>query len=223
MKKNVTGVVLVAGNSTRYGKGKNKNFEKVHGKSLLHYSLKVMDSVSAIRDILIVIREEDRETVQKILKQEKLEKPVQLVVGGSSRMESVSHALEATDSSYVVIHDGARPAIKKRMIVDALRALKTFSGAVVGVPSKDTIKIVDGNGVVTSSTERDCTWCSQTPQCFDREVLWALHQKYKDCPNITDDAMLLEKEGYPVQMIRGEYTNIKVTTREDLMIVSHYL
>ena len=110
--------------------------------------------------------------------------------------------------------------------VDELNAateeMNKFKGVTIGVKSKDTIKITDDNGIVINTTKRSNTWVIQTPQCFDREILLNLHEKYKDT-EVTDDCMLLEKDGHKIKIIEGDYTNIKITTYEDIKIISEFL
>ena len=97
-----------------------------------------------------------------------------------------------------------------------------FKGATIGVPSKDTIKITDENNIVVQSTQRSNTWIVQTPQCFDRETLLAMHEKYQT-EEVTDDCMLLEKSGEKVKIIQGDYTNIKITTYEDIHVMENFV
>ena len=93
-----------------------------------------------------------------------------------------------------------------------------FRGVTIGVKAKDTIKISDDNGVVASTTIRDNTWLIQTPQCFDKELLLRLHDEYLN-DEATDDCLLLEKGGYDIKIIPGDYSNMKITTREDFDII----
>ena len=118
----------------------------------------------------------------------------------------------------MLIHDGARPKIKKEYIDNSLIEMKNYKGTTVAVKSKDTIKICDDNGVVIETTNRANTYLVQTPQCFDRKLLKELHEKYENDESITDDCMILEKLGYKIKIIPGDYTNIKVTTFDDLKI-----
>lgn len=219
MKSKVTGILLAAGNSIRYGKGKNKNFEKIHGKYVLSYSFEIFLNSPVIDDIVLVIREEDQKFVHSFLKKYSLSKPVLVVFGGKSRMESVTHALEKSTSDVVVIHDGARPNITSSMIEKCVSFLSNYKGVIVGVKSKDTIKIVNELGEIISTTNRELTYLAQTPQCFERKLLLELHKKYIDSQDITDDAMILESEGYKVKMIEGDYKNIKLTTIDDYMLL----
>ena len=220
--KTVTAVILVAGNSTRFGKNRNKNFELVNGKSILSYSINAFSKNDYIDNIIIVIRQEDREAVEKIIKQEKLGKEINIVIGGNSRQESVHNAIKHATSDIVIIHDGARPGVKQEYINKCIKMVEEFKGVTIGVKSKDTIKITDDDGVVINSTKRSNTWIIQTPQCFDRKVLLDLHERYKN-EEVTDDCMLLEKGGYKVKVIEGDYTNIKVTTYEDISIMEEWL
>ena len=221
-EKTVTGIILVAGNSTRFGKNRNKNFELVNGRSILSYSLNEYNKNNYIDNIIVVIKETDREDVERIIKKENLNKNIQIVIGGNSRKESVYNSLKCTLSDIVIIHDGARPAIKQEYINKAIEEMNSFKGVTIGVKSKDTIKITDDSGLVINTTKRSNTWLIQTPQCFDRNILFNLHEKYKD-NDVTDDCMLHEEYGYSVKVIEGDYTNIKVTTYEDINIIKEFL
>lgn len=220
--KTVTAVILVAGNSTRFGKNRNKNFELINGKSILSYSINAFSKNEYIDNIIVVIKQDDRETVEKIIKEESASKEINIVIGGNSRQESVHNAIKHATSEIVIIHDGARPGVKQEYINKCIEMVEEFKGVTIGVKSKDTIKITDDDGVVINSTKRSNTWIIQTPQCFDKGVLLDLHEKYKN-EEVTDDCMLLEKGGYKVKVIEGDYTNIKVTTYEDISIMEEWL
>lgn len=220
--KTVTGIILIAGNSTRFGQNRNKNFELVNGKTILSYSINAFDESEYIDNVIIAIKEEDRETVQKIINGDKTSKKINIVIGGSSRQESVYNAIKTAKSDIVIIHDGARPAIKQEYISKCIREMANFKGVTIGVKSKDTIKITDDNGIVIDTTKRSNTWIIQTPQCFDRKILLDLHEKYKNT-ELTDDCMIIEKGGYKVKIIEGDYTNIKVTTFDDMSYIKEFL
>ena len=217
-QKSITAIILVAGNSTRYGKNRNKNFEKIHGKEVICYSLEAFCQNEYIDNIIIGIKREEMAIVKNILSNLKANKPVDIVLGGKTRQETVFHCLQKTESDLVMIHDGARPAIKQFYINECIEAMKEYKGATIGVRSKDTIKITDENNIVVQSTKRSNTWIIQTPQCFDRDILLKAHEKYKN-DDVTDDCSLLEKDKYKVKVISGDYSNIKITTSEDLDIV----
>ncbi len=220
--KTVTAILLVAGNSTRFGQNRNKNFESICEKTIMSYSLNAFDKNQYVDDMIVVAKESEKEKVQNIVKQENVTKPVHIVCGGNSRQESVYHGLQATNAEIVIVHDGARPAIKQEYINQCIESMEEFQGVTVGVKSKDTIKITDENGVIVSSTKRSNTWIIQTPQCFHREILLKMHEKYKN-EEVTDDCMLLEMNGYQLKVLESDYTNIKVTTYEDLGIVEQFV
>lgn len=220
--KTVTAIILVAGNSTRYGQNRNKNFELLNEDMVVCYSLKAFNNNEYIDNIFIVIKEDEKEIVQKLIKEQKLENKVSIVIGGKTRQKSVYNAIIKTDSDIVIIHDGARPAIKQRYISECIESMEYVKGATIGVKTKDTIKIADNNNIVITTTPRQNTWIIQTPQCFDRTVLLDMHKKYEN-EECTDDCMLLEKSNEKVKVIEGDYTNIKITTYEDIKILSELM
>lgn len=222
MDKTVTAVILVAGNSTRFGQNRNKNFELVNDKSILSYSISAFDNNKYVDNIIIVIRKKDNQEVERIIKNETINKKVSIVFGGNTRQESVYNAIKDIHSDIVIIHDGARPAIKQKYIDSLIEEMINFNGATIGVKTKDTIKITNDSGIVVNTTPRKNTWIIQTPQCFNRNILFDLHEKYKN-DEVTDDCMLLEKGNYDVKIIEGDYTNIKVTTYEDMNIIREFL
>lgn len=220
--KKVTAIILVAGNSTRYGQNRNKNFEIVNGRTVLSYSFKQFDTNKYVDDIIIAAKQDEIDTVKEILKQENPNKEFKIVIGGNTRAESVYNCIKESDSKIVIIHDGARAAVKQEYINKCIESMEEYKGVTIGVKSKDTIKITDDNGIVTTSTNRNNTWVIQTPQCFDREILLKMHEKYKN-DEVTDDCMLLEKDNYKVKILEGDYTNIKITTYEDIKIIKEFL
>lgn len=221
-QKSITAIILVAGNSTRYGKNRNKNFEKIHGKEVICYSLEAFCQNEYIDNIIIGIKREEMAIVKNILSNLKANKPVDIVLGGKTRQETVFHCLQKTESDLVMIHDGARPAIKQSYINQLIEEMKEYKGATVGVHTKDTIKITDENNLVIHTTLRHNTWIIQTPQCFDRKTLLTLHKKYQT-EEMTDDCMLLEKNQEKVKIVESDYTNIKLTTYEDKEILTNFL
>lgn len=220
--KNVTAIILSAGNSTRYGKNRNKNFEIIKAKTVIEYSIEAFEKNSYIDDIIITIKESDIEKIKKIVENVKHNKKIEFVIGGNTRKDSVYNSISKTNSQIVIIHDAARPLIKQDYINRSIESLNEYSGVTIGVKSKDTIKITDENGIVISTTNRRNTWIIQTPQCFNRDVLIKLHEKY-NYNEVTDDCSLLEMEGKEIKVIEGDYSNIKITTYEDLFIVQTLL
>ena len=221
IKKSVTAIILVAGNSTRYGKNRNKNFEIIGGKTVLSYSLEAFDKNLYVDNIVVAIKECDFKEVKNIIDRQHLTKNVDIIIGGNSRKQSVYNCIKAINSDIVIIHDGARPLIKQDYITNCILNMKEFKGVTIGVKSKDTIKIADDNNIVLNTTNRNNTWIIQTPQCFEWTILKEMHERYLD--DVTDDCSLLERGGYQVKIIAGSYSNIKITTAGDLEIIKNYL
>lgn len=220
-----TGIILMAGNSNRYGKGTNKNFETLGNKKVFEYSIEAFNNNHHINDIILVAKKEEFSTIENIIKNKKIDKPLKLVIGGNSRSESVYNALKVANSDTVIIQDGARPLIKQRFIDECLQSisLDNIYGVSVAVKSKDTIKIADKNDLVLSSTNRSSSWIVQTPQCFNKEILLKSYNNISDFNEITDDCAILEKNNYKVKLINGDYTNLKITTPEDILIASTFI
>ena len=221
-KRKITAIILVAGNSTRFNQNRNKNFELINGKSVLYYSLTAFDCNNYIDDIIIAVKNEEIDKVQNIIKEANISKNTKLILGGNSRNESVYNCIKNTNSEIVIIHDGARPLIKQEYINLCIESMQQFDGVTMGVRSKDTVKIVNNNNIIINTTQRNNTWLVQTPQAFDRRILLKMHHKYQN-ENVNDDCELLEKGHYKLKILEGSYTNIKITTYEDLIIAEKFL
>lgn len=217
-KKSVSAIILAAGNSTRFGKNKNKNFELLDNKPVLTFSIEAFDKNKYVDEIIIAAKKVEISIIKKILISLSLSKPVKLVLGGNTRKESVYNCLCSSDSDIVIIHDGARPLIKQEYINNCIENMSKYNGVTIGVKSKDTIKITNSEGIIIDTTNRDSTWLIQTPQCFNKQVLIKSHLKHQN-DVVTDDCSLLEKDDFEVLIIQGDYSNIKITTTEDLNIV----
>lgn len=217
-KKTVTAIILIAGNSTRFGKNKNKNFEIINEKPVFAYSLEAFNENIYVDNIIVAVKECESQEVKKIINTYNLTKNIDIVVGGDTRKQSVFNCIKKTTSDIVIIHDGARPFITQEYITNCIKHMKFFNGVTIGVQSKDTIKITDMNNIVINTTNRSTTFLIQTPQCFDRSILLKMHEKYAS-ENVTDDCALLEKDGYKIKILPGNYNNIKITTYDDLDIM----
>jgi 2-C-methyl-D-erythritol 4-phosphate cytidylyltransferase len=217
------GILLVAGNSTRFNGNCNKTFEKINNIPIFMYSLNVFSQNKYIDNIIIVVKSGEESIVNDFLAQTKSTKNIIIIIGGDTRQKSVYNALRASNSDLVVIQDGARPMLKDEYINNSLIELENYTGTSIAVKSKDTIKIADSEGIVLETTQRQNTWITQTPQCFNRQVLLDIHSAQKDSSLATDDCMLLENAEYKIKLIEGDYTNIKITTPEDLDIAQKFL
>ncbi len=151
---------------------------------------------------------------------------VRLVDGGETRQESVARCLReiSTECGLVAVHDGARPLVTRQIILSVMDTARNTGAAIAAVPSKDTIKLCDDNGVVARTIERSRAWIVQTPQCFHRNLLVSAHEKAQEENHAaTDDAALVERIGGAVSVVMGSYENIKVTTPEDMAFCEQIL
>jgi len=146
--------------------------------------------------------------------------------GGKERQNSVANGLAAVgeDTDIVLIHDGVRPFVTEEMIADSIAAAQEYGGAVIGVPAKDTIKVCSADGLAVETPDRSTLWQIQTPQTFQRNLIVNAYEKAdKDGFLGTDDASVAEFAGHQVKVVMGSYRNIKITTKEDLVIAEAFL
>ncbi|MFZ5966821.1 MAG: 2-C-methyl-D-erythritol 4-phosphate cytidylyltransferase [Bacillota bacterium] len=202
------------------GSNVNKQYIKLLDKPVLVHTLQVFEKSNRIHEIVLVVQESERAYCQKeIVEAWKLKKVSQVVSGGRERQESVWKGVDAvsSDCDIVVVHDGARPFVTVRNIEDSIVTAELYGAVGVGVPVKDTIKMVDTNQMIKQTPDRKELWAIHTPQTFDRILLKKAHQKAAQEGFIgTDDTVLVERLGISVKMIEGSYENIKITTPEDL-------
>lgn len=223
----MTAIVLAAGKGSRMHREIPKQFIEVEGYPVLYYSLKAFQE-SPVDEIILVTSEDYVDyCVENIVNRYNLTKVRSVITGGAERYDSVYRGLiAASDSKYVLIHDGARPCITQKIIVDSMEMVKKCEACTVGVPVKDTIKVVDSNHMGMDTPDRSTLWQIQTPQCFNRDLLLACYDKMKQDKSvvITDDTMIVERySNVQAKVIMGAYENIKITTPEDLKISSIFL
>lgn len=181
---------------------------------------------SFISWIGIVSQSADWDDFKSIIADLKLKKTIALIPGGATRQESVYNGLQAlpTNAGQVLIHDGARCLVTPNLFDACSEAILHCSGLIAAVPVKDTIKVVDDNGIITSTPERKQLWAAQTPQGFDVNLLKQCHAEgVRQGWEVTDDAALFEKCGMQVRIVPGEETNLKITTPQDLAMLNLYL
>ncbi|RKM57797.1 2-C-methyl-D-erythritol 4-phosphate cytidylyltransferase [Butyrivibrio sp. CB08] len=227
-------IVLAAGSGSRMNSDVKKQYMEIGGKPLIYYSLKAFEE-SFIDDVILVVSRGDVTYVSKeIVEKYKFDKVKAVVEGGLARYHSVRLGLQAADEDcdYAFIHDGARPFINRDIIARAMAAVKEYKACVVGMPSKDTIKIADDKGFAASTPDRNLMWTIQTPQCFSYSMILDLYQRLDREEgelmakgiNITDDAMVVEYyTDTKVKLIEGSYDNIKITTPEDIAVAEAIL
>ena len=224
----VAAIILAAGKGSRMKSDRPKQFMELEGKPVLYYSLNVFSSCPQIEKIVLVTGENDIEFCKKdVVEKYNIPKVCDIVAGGEERYWSVLNGLEVVKNyDYVLIHDAARPCVTLDMIEKSIDDVKKVSACTVGVPVKDTIKIVDEDGMGIDTPKRDTLWQIQTPQSFSVKLLMAAYDRMREqkATDITDDTMIVERfAGVKSKVIYGDYCNIKVTTPEDFDVIKFFL
>lgn len=198
-----------------------KQFLEYNNKPLFINTLETSEKSDVITDIIVVTGEEFKNKVEELCKKYKITKIKNIVSGGKERQDSIYNALKYCDkNSIIAVQDGVRPFVKEKYFEESLEELlndMNIDGVVVGVPVKDTIKIVNENGIIINTPERKKVMIAQTPQVFrGKKIIEAYEKAKKDNFLGTDDSSLVERCGGVVKVIPGNYDNIKITTIEDM-------
>ena len=224
----VSAVILAGGSGSRMKSKTAKQFMELGGKPLIYYALKTFEA-SIVDEIILVTRSEDIEFMkQEVVDKFGFTKVKKIVPGGRERYNSVWNGLKNTDrrSGVVLIHDGARPFVTNSMILNSIQTARRYKACTAAVPVKDTIKVVNSEGFGESTPDRNTLYMIQTPQTFQRELIMEAHHRLylSKKTDVTDDTMIVEYfMDQPVKMIEGSYTNIKITTPEDLVFAEAIL
>ncbi|MDD6769966.1 MAG: 2-C-methyl-D-erythritol 4-phosphate cytidylyltransferase [Inconstantimicrobium porci] len=216
-------IILAGGRGTRMQSDKSKQFIEVKGRPIIYYTLKRFEENKDIDKIILVLPEDEvaycRENVL-----EKYELRVDTIVtGGAERQDSVYNGLKAAEGyDIVLIHDGARPFVSDRIIEEGVKYAEEYGAAAPGVMPKDTIKVKNDENFSVSTPDRSSLVAVQTPQCFKYDIIKDCHDKIRENHiKVTDDTMAIENYGNKVYLFDGEYTNLKITTPEDLVMAEY--
>ncbi len=215
-----TFIVAAAGVGKRMGLGYPKQFLEWEEKPIFIHTLEKINSNKLVTDIVVVTNSEYIKEVESYCREYSIHKVARVVAGGRERQDSIYNAIqECRGSDLIGVQDGVRPFIEDGFIESAYEELREegLDGVVVGVPVKDTIKVVDENGIIQSTPVRSTLVAAQTPQVFKGEVLVKAYDKATEDRWLgTDDSSLVEYIGGRVKIVAGSYGNIKITTVEDL-------
>ena len=234
----VAAIVPAAGAGRRFGGATSKPFALLNGSPLLLHTLKTLQESPGIQWIVLVVQAAEREQAAVLLKQHYLTKALAPCLGGSSRAESVARGFAAIpqEARWVLVHDGARPCVSRRLIQQAIREASRHGAVACGLPASLTVKAVDERREVRLTLDRDHLWFVQTPQVFRRD--WFAQALERAClsrpggdgrqpdhhlEQFPDDAAVVESAGFHVRMILGDPLNLKVTTRDDLLLAEAIL
>ena len=204
----------------------SKQFLPLCGKEILAHTVEKFEKAACIRDIILVTGGDALQDVRQMVQEYGWKKIISVTEGGKERQDSVFLGLQQVpqDTEIVLIHDGVRPFVTEEILERSIAAAKETGGCVAGVPAKDTIKVCDAEGFAIATPDRSTLRQIQTPQTFRRKEILAAYEKAKADGFLgTDDASVAEHSGFPVRVIMGSYSNIKITTKEDLLIGAAFL
>lgn len=220
-------VIPAAGSGSRMGAGHNKQFLEVGGLPLIIRTLLAFEENDRVTGYVVVTATEEREAMALLIQRFDLRKLISLADGGQTRQASVLSGLrqlqvmrqDAADG-IVLVHDGARCFVTGAILDRCIAAIAEKGGACgAAVPVKDTIKVVSPDGRIEQTLDRNRLWAMQTPQgAYFTQLLSAYEKLEKDGRQVTDDLAAMEAVGQPTWLVAGDYTNIKMTTPEDLVI-----
>lgn len=211
----VSAIIPAAGSGERFGE--EKQFKLLSGRPLFFHTLKLFLQSDYIDEIIVAVPSANVDSTHRDVLSMSAGKPVKVVAGGTRRQDSVKNGIDVSDSdsTLVCVHDAARPFVTEDLIQRSISACEFADGAVVGIPSKDTVKFSE-NGLVKETLDREKIWLAQTPQCFHKnKLLQALY--YAETENLTgtDESALMEAMGFSIKLVDGDSNNFKITTKDD--------
>ncbi|MBP1996453.1 2-C-methyl-D-erythritol 4-phosphate cytidylyltransferase [Paenibacillus eucommiae] len=212
-------IIVAAGKGSRMRSEESKQYMQLGGRPILVHTLQLFQNIQQIGSIVLVVGEADLERCSQYITEYAFTKVKHVLAGGKERQDSVYKGLGALsgETEWVLVHDGVRPFVAPEQVLSCWHKAMQEEAAVLAVPVKDTIKIVDEAGQIQSTPDRRSLWAIQTPQAFRFSLLLEAHERANVDGFVgTDDAMLVERMGVPVHVVEGDYYNIKITTPEDL-------
>ena len=221
-------VIPAAGAGVRMGGERAKQFLELDGRPLLAITLARFQAAASVESIRLVVPADEIDFCRReIVAGFNLDKVEKVVAGGERRQDSVRRGIEATGGRFdlVLIHDGVRPLVQPELVERVIGAGRRHGAAIAALPTKDTVKEVDSEGLVVRTYDRRRVWLVQTPQVFRYAEIHAAHQKavQEGWAGLTDDALLAERTGIAVSVVEGSEDNIKITTPHDLELAAFLL
>ena len=211
----VSAIIPAAGSGERFGE--EKQFKLLSGRPLFFHALKLFLQSDYIDEIIVAVPSANVDPTHRDVLSMSAGKPVKVVSGGTRRQDSVKNGIDVSDSdsTLVCIHDAARPFVTEDLIQRSISACEFADGAIVGIPSKDTVKFSE-NGLVKETLDREKIWLAQTPQCFHKnKLLQALDHAKTENLTGTDESALMEAMGFSIKLVEGDSNNFKITTKND--------
>ena len=220
----VSAIIVAAGNSTRMGK--DKIFLQINKKPAIVHTLMAFENSKYVNEVIIVCKKEQESCLKNIVEKYSIRKFKSFAPGGKTRQESVFSGVDFCSASteYFLIHDAARCLITAREIDFSVNDVLVHKASSLGVPCKDTLKILNEANFVIETPNRSTLWNIQTPQVFEKKLyLNAMKEALRNGASYTDDCQLVEKIGHKVHIVHGSYSNLKLTTPEDVEIFESIL
>jgi len=221
----VLAIIPAAGAGLRMGGATPKQFLSLEGVPIFVHTLRKFAASAAIDEIILGVRPEDIERVSNELTGEPFAKPVRLVAGGPSRQDTVASCLAQAPfgTEVVAVHDAVRPFISLSLIRDVVEAARLHGGAILGVPSVDTVKKVE-RLTIQGTIPREYIVLAQTPQAFRYSILrQAFDRALAEGFRGTDESSLVEHDGQTVRVLMGSDRNIKITKPSDLPLARLFI
>lgn len=223
-----TVIIPAAGKGKRMNHSTSKQYIELKEKPILVHTLEVFEKCKEISDIILVVGKDEIDYCKKqIIEKYRFEKIIYVIEGGKERQDSVYEGIKKVPdkTDIVLIHDGARPFINHNHIKETIIVAYKYHACVLGVRVKDTIKVIDKDNNIVDTPDRNTLWSIQTPQTFKKKLIQSVYDKaIEDKYVATDDSMLVEKySDVKVKIVEGPYSNIKITTQEDLVFGNSFL
>jgi len=228
MKANVAVIIPAAGESTRLGLNRRKPFVELAGRPIILHTLSRFTQLEGLSRMVVALNPKDLAwAVDSFGARFEDLGATDIIAGGSTRTETVKKCLELVrpDCTIVVIHDGARPLVSRQVIMACIRRAGECGGAVAAVRMQPTVKEVY-DGVIAATLDRGTLWGAQTPQAFRHEIIRRAYEGLATEGRelvFTDDATIVERLGERVEVVQDRTSNIKITTREDLIVAEALL
>lgn len=225
--QNTSAAIIVAAGASRRMQGRDKLWTPLARRIILARTIDVFEASPLIECIVLVPSTERLADTRALCNHEGWQKIAAIVAGGARRQDSVAAGLDALAAvtptpQWVMIHDAARPLVTPAILEAGLKTAQEYQAAIAAVPVKDTIKLVQ-EGRVMATLDRSQLWAVQTPQVFSFPLIHQAHHSPAAVGDVTDDASLVEQLGHPVAIFPGAYTNIKITTQEDLFLAEAFI
>jgi 2-C-methyl-D-erythritol 4-phosphate cytidylyltransferase len=208
-------VIVVAAGEAGAKSAFDRIFADLAGKPILAHSIAAFEACAAVDEVILVTNAANLGRAWNLVKEQGWRKLTKIVPGGARRQDSVAAGLqEVGECGWVMIHDGSRPLVSVEQILDCLACGQKYGAAILAIPTRDAVKMVNAERMVRATPDRSALWLTQTPQCFRKDLIV---QGYRDVfGEVSDDSVLIERQSQPVKVCMGAQTNIKIVTAEDL-------